>query len=191
MSGGAHVGGSCVVRAPSRTLTLDRHYAALIPRSDRRTIGDAARKGGAVLSEDKGITLVRRFEEDWRPFWTRVAKLDAEGLRKIPTGSTWPTWLILAHCARWEDWNHDTISTHLSDGSTPSMAGFDQWNEEWAREDRDMTPEDARRWLGEAHERLRLLLDGIRAEQWDDLVSRCIEACTFHHYGEHIGDLPV
>jgi hypothetical protein len=145
------------------------------------------------MTEDKRTSLLRRFEDDWQPFWSRVEALDADGLRKSPTGGTgaWPTGLILAHCARWEDWNYDTITKHLHDGSTPSMAGVDQWNEQWAAQDRHVRPEDARRWLGEAHERLPALLDGLRPEQWDDLVSRCVEACTFHHYGEHLDSLPA
>ena len=141
------------------------------------------------MSEDKRASLLRQFEEGWRPFWSGVEALDADALRAVPSGSAWPLGLILAHCARWEDWNYETISNHVRDGSTPSMAGFEQWNDQWASEDRDVTPENARRWLGEAHERLRALLAGLRPEQWDDLVVRCIEACTFHHYGEHIADV--
>lgn len=135
--------------------------------------------------------LLRRFHDGWRPFWSRIEALDAAALRAIPGDSAWPLGLILAHCARWEDWNYETITKHISDGSAPSMARFEKWNEQWATEDRNVTPEDARRWLGEAHGRLATLLDALLPEQWDGVVSRCIEACTFHHYGEHIDSLPV
>ena len=135
--------------------------------------------------------LLRRFHDDWQPFWSRIEALDGAALRVIPADNSWPRGVILAHCARWEDWNFHSITKHISDGSAPSMAGFEQWNERWASEDRDATPEDARRWLGQAHERLATLLDSLRPEQWDEIVSRCIEACTFHHYGEHIAALPA
>lgn len=143
------------------------------------------------MTADKATSLLQRFNEDWRLFWSRVQSLDAAALRSIPAGDVWPVGLILAHCARWEDWNHDTITNHLRDDSAPNMAGFDQWNEQWATQDRDVTPEDARRWLGESHERLRSLLDALRPDQWDALVCRCIEECTFHHYSEHIDSLPA
>ena len=144
-----------------------------------------------VLGENEQLTLLERFHADWAPFWGRVEALDAATLRRGADDDSWPIGLILAHCARWEDWNYETITNHLRDGSAPSMTGFAQWNEQWASVDRSVPPDEARRWLGDAHERLRTLLDGLRADQWDELVSRCVEACTFHHYGEHIDDLPA
>ncbi len=145
-------------------LPVRARFSTLIPRGGELTSGCAVPTGGGVLSEDERTSLLRRFEGDWRPFWSRVEALDADALRRSPTSSAWPIGIILAHCARWEDWNYDTITNHVGDGSTPSMAGFDQWNQRWAGEDRKVTPEGARRWLGEAHERLRSLIDGLRPE---------------------------
>jgi hypothetical protein len=54
----------------------------------------------------------------------------------------------------------------------------------WAEEDKDLAPEDARRWLGEAHERLVVLLEALAPERWDDVVIGCMEALRFP-YREH------
>lgn len=143
------------------------------------------------MSDNTSTSLLRRFHDEWQPFWNRIEALDAAALRTLPANGEWPFALTLAHCARWEDWTFASVNNHVYDGAAPSMAGVEHWNDQWAAEDRDVTPEDARSRLGEAHERLAALIESLHPDQWDDVVRRTIDFCTFHHYSEHIGDLPA
>jgi DinB superfamily len=140
---------------------------------------------------DQQTLLLRQLDEGWTPFWARVERLDSEALRNDAHGTAWSIALILAHCARWEDWSFQAVVSHLRTGAAPDMTGVESWNDRWASEDRRISGEEARRWLGESHGRLRELLVAMRPEQWDEVVSRTIEWCTFHHYGEHLSSLPA
>jgi len=51
-------------------LPVRARFSTLIPRGGELTIGCAVPTGGGVLSEDERTSLLRRFEGDWRPFWS-------------------------------------------------------------------------------------------------------------------------
>ncbi len=143
------------------------------------------------MSTAEPAELLRRFHEAWAPFWSRIAAVDATASRTPPFEGGWPLALTLAHCARWEVWTYNAVTVRVTDGTAPSMAGAEHWNEHWAAEDRDITLTNARQRLGASHERLATLLDALRPDHWDDVVRRTVDFCTFHHYSEHISDVPA
>jgi hypothetical protein len=135
------------------------------------------------------FSLLTRIDDGWAKLWDRVERLSADEL--LTSGGKldgWPLSIVLAHIGRWEEWHRDAIEKHLVDGSAKSYDGYDSWNEEWAGQDRALVPSEARRRMQDTHHEFRRLLGELRPEQWDDVVTRWTQTCTYAHYEEHIGD---
>jgi hypothetical protein len=143
---------------------------------------------GGVVTRDVRVEMLRRVKEHWEPMWRRVEALDAEGLRATPLGSESTVGQILAHSARWEEWARSAIADHVQTGSVPNAMELRELSKQWASEDEEIVPEDARRLFGEAHERLVVELEALQADQWDDVVVGCVESLLFP-YRQHSGSL--
>jgi hypothetical protein len=142
------------------------------------------RREGGDVDGHPGATMLRRLSEHWEPMWRRIEALDAEGLRETPRGSEFTVGQILAHSARWEDWAHSAITEHIKTGFVPNAIELRELSKQWAREDADTLPEEARRRLGASHARLVALLEELVPEQWDDVVVGCVESLLFP-YKQH------
>ena len=133
--------------------------------------------------------LLERIDADWGALWSRIERISDDELgERVGQGDGWPLPVVLAHVGRWEDWHRDAIERRLADGSVKSYAGYDTWNEAWAAEDAGVTAANARATLAELHGRFRTLLGGLQPEQWDDVILRWTQTCTYAHYEEHLGD---
>src|SRR5437667_10764488 len=78
--------------------------------------------------------------------------------------------VLMAHLGRWDDWNREAIVEHVDNGSVRSYEGYTDWNARWAAEDATLGPGEALVRMMKAHRALRVTLDHLSPEQWDEQV---------------------
>ena len=142
------------------------------------------------MTETDRDDLLRRVDESWRAFDTRLSRLAPDEIDRV-TPSGWTMGAMLGHIAAWHDATTYRLHRFAATGhDQPQVeADDDVFNARVAAEVEGMPAERLVDWVRASYSRLDQALRAVPALDADGWVEAAVAGNTFEHYQEHAPEL--